>query len=130
MHTWRVVNALAFAPDGKEVVVGSGAATATDTWEKWASGSRRETCCENHFFSEPGGIFSVAWAHRGQVLAAGGPDGTITLLTLLDDQRPADPSSRACRARPSVVFSPNDGLLASGGDDTTVRSLGSVDRVS
>jgi WD40 repeat protein/tRNA A-37 threonylcarbamoyl transferase component Bud32 len=120
-QTWRVVYALAFAPDGKEVAVGSGAASGTDTqgqlavWEPETNVLHGPVCIDER------GILTVACAHRGLVLAAGGANGTIALVA----PRQGNGSEIILRGHAgavrSVAFSPNDALVASGGDDATVR---------
>ncbi len=111
-----VVEAVAFAPDGKTLATSG--YQDVHLWDLAPDGAR-----QRHSFDVLGkGVEALAFSPDGRVLACGNDDGTLRLW----DVSEPEPHERHVllghkdKVR-SVAFSPDGKALASGSDDKTVR---------
>jgi hypothetical protein len=108
--------AIAYSPDGKTLVVASG--HYTDLWA--APGMQTYTSLSDPTSDSPD---TVAFSPDGDTIAAGNPDGTISLWNTntrrsIELAVPAAAAfSPASSAITSVTFSPNGKILAAGNSD-------------
>ena len=128
------VRSVAFAPDGKTLA--SGGEDGTVRFWNVDNGQPLGEPLTNHGDS----VWSVAFAPDGKTLASGGDDGTVRLWCVdtrqslcepLTGHRPPDrrdllrrfdsKSPKALAHVRSVAFAPDGKILASGGNDGTVR---------
>jgi len=118
-RTFEMFRGIAFSPDGKTL------ATGGNSVHLWDANSGKETG------RLEGGRGCVAFSHNGKILATGGPDNSVMLWDLpTRSQRrrftghvPSSTRLGRMSVEPGVsclAFSPNDRLLATGGDDTLV----------
>jgi WD40 repeat protein len=109
-------DAIAYSPDGKTLVVASG--HYTDLWA--APGMQTYTSLSDPTSDSPD---TVAFSPDGDTIAAGNPDGTISLWNAstrrsIELAVPAAAAfSPASSAITSVAFSPNGKILAAGNAD-------------
>ena len=141
-HTGSVTSVV-FSPDGKILASGSKDGTIR-LWEVVCEESREYRSREQGLVSishqstlEHSGVTSVVFSPDGKILASGSKDGTIRLwesetrfgknrcITTLDEPKiDVYPTifidNNSQKAVTSVVFSPNDSILASGYSDGTI----------
>jgi WD40 repeat protein/transcriptional regulator with XRE-family HTH domain len=120
------VNSVAFSPDGGMLAVGS-----TDL-ELWNPVTRQRLAAGPVPVPGPADsrfVNAVAFAHGGRLVATGYGDGLIQLWRTAGGLIPLGRPARASAPKPasgrdlveSVAFSPGGTMLATGGDDGTVR---------
>jgi WD40 repeat protein len=111
------VRSVAVSPDGDFVVSGG----ADYNVQLWNTGSGRPAGAP---LRAGGGVMSVAFSHRGDLVAVGVDAGTIQFLNVLNGTT-LQPADEALRAHPtsvnSVAFSRDDKRLVSGSTDNTVK---------
>jgi WD40 repeat protein len=121
-HT-NVVYAVAWSPDGKIL-----ASAAQDQTIKLWDGQTGE--CLKTLSGHNGSVFSIAWSPDGQLLASGSQDQTVKLwdMRLGSEQFEPLPSGHCLKTFQghrawilAVAWSPDGQMLASGGDDQTLR---------
>ncbi|GAP50127.1 hypothetical protein [Streptomyces azureus] len=119
-HEDRVL-AVAFAPNGRTVVSGSGDGTVR-LWD--LSTPERPAPLGAPVRAHDGGVDAVAFAPDGRTLATGGADGTVRLWDVRRPER-ARPLGAPLRghtdAVTSVAFARGGRLLATGAEDATAR---------
>jgi len=109
----RVINSVAFSPDG-ELLASSGNDARIHLWNP-STGQRLRTLA-----GHDEGIRSVVFSPDGQLLASAGNDKTVKLWDPAVGQQLHTLTGHTAAVR-SVAFSPDGQLLASGGEDRTVR---------
>jgi Tol biopolymer transport system component len=110
----RVLNCLAFAPDGKHLV----AAGSSVFWCDPSSG--RVIRRVNHDF----GVHSIAFSPDGKTVAAGSRDASVELYDAATGKRVTALKGHGTRGVLgvfAVAFSPDGRTVASAGEDGTVR---------
>ena len=124
-------NSIAFSPDGKFLVVGSGfevGNTSYGSLQQWAVGTQTLTKSFN-VGPSPQEIDVVAFSPDGKTLAAGGYQGNLTLPLLgLWDANLGTQTATLATAATEVIclaYSPDGSILAVGGQlDSQTSSLG------
>jgi WD40 repeat protein len=106
---------VAFSPDGR--ILAASVDYYEDTIRLWAVGTWEEIAT----FTENAGVYSIAFASDGKLLASGNWDGTIQLWTIPTWEKAA--TIEAGRTVQSLSFSPDGKLLASG---VTVGRYGQI----
>jgi WD40 repeat protein len=127
------VRAVAFSPDGRELAIGTDQHAAGNP-EGAHEGTVRLWDLASGVVSIPAGgpgknlsgINALAYSRNGRFLAWAEQSGNITLWDRSQERVGASLSGHQGPVK-SIAFSPNSALLASGGDDDTVR-LWSVER--
>jgi WD40 repeat protein len=108
------VHAVAFSPDSKRLVTGSGDGTA----RLWDVAKGEELMA---FRGHRGAVRAVAFSPDGQRLATGGDDGTVRIWDVGSGQQLRQLDGHADGVR-TVAFRPADGrTVGSGGADGTAR---------
>lgn len=113
-YIWPMQSAT-FAPDGTTVIYTTADGTI-HLWDSSSSAEENERRIENNKGELPG----LALSSTGAMLAAGDVHGTVRLWDV-DQAMEIRASQVHTRAVTSVQFSPDDGLLASGGNDGSVH---------
>ena len=121
------VNSIAFSPNGRQLVAGSGGGTV----ELWDLSS--DTILGSLLTTKAGPVNSVAFSPDGKLLAAGSGDGMVRLWDTATGRQLGSPLTTKAGPVNSVAFSPDGKLLAAGSGDgmvwlwdtATGRQLGS-----
>ncbi|MDV7243576.1 MULTISPECIES: TIR domain-containing protein [Rhodococcus] len=116
-HDGMVVS-VAFAPDGRRLVVGSGGPVhgAVRVWDADTGAPIGAPMTEHD-----GMVVSVAFAQDGQRIVSGGADGTVRLWNADIEAPIGEPMTGHAGAVASVAFAPDGARIVSGGADGTVR---------
>jgi WD40 repeat protein len=121
-HT-NVVYAVAWSPDGKIL-----ASAAQDQKVKLWDGQTGK--CLKTLSGHNGTVFSLAWSPDGQLLASGSQDQTVKIwdMRVGSEQFEPLPSGQCLKTLQghrawiwAIAWSPDGQMLASGGDDQTLR---------
>jgi sugar lactone lactonase YvrE len=111
------VKSVAFSPDGRLALTGSGYPTSDNSARVWDVSSGRERVS---FAGHGAPVCAVAFSPDGQLALSGGSDNTVRLWKVADGQE-----VRCFRGHTagigSVAFSPDGRRALSGGWDSTIR---------
>jgi eukaryotic-like serine/threonine-protein kinase len=111
-HTGGVLS-VAFSPDGKRIVSGSG----DKTLKVWDAKTTREILALK---GHTDFVWSVAYSPDGKRIASGSSDKTVKVWDAASGQEVLTLKGHTNEVR-SVAFSPDGKRIASSGNDTTVR---------
>jgi WD40 repeat protein len=119
---FRWVNAVAFSPNGSEVVSAAGGSTAIfgksdNTLKLWDAASGREL---RTLSGHTNWVLSAAFSPDGRTLASGSPDTTLKLWDAASGRELRTLAGHTVSVN-SVTFSPDGRTLASASHDNTIK---------
>ena len=110
-HESRIINAIAFSPDGCTLASAHGDNKAVQLWDA-VSGKNKAT-----FTDHSDSVFTVAYSPNGTSLVSGGKNGTILLWDAVTGERKATLTGNP----KAIAFSPDGSTLAIAGQDRKIR---------
>jgi WD40 repeat protein len=110
-----VVQCVAFSPNGKYIVSGSGDHSVT-VWD-----ARSGTCVRGPLTGHNSAVLCVAFSNDGRLIASGSRDNTILVWDPVTGRKAAGPCKGHTSYVMAVCFSPNGQQIASGSTDRTIR---------
>ena len=110
-HESRIINAIAFSPDGCTLASAHGDNKAVQLWDA-VSGKNKAT-----FTDHSDSVFTVAYSPNGTSLVSGSKDGTILLWDAVTGERKATLTGNP----KAIAFSPDGSTLAIAGQDRKIR---------